>query len=246
MRLKFTKMQGAGNDFIVVDATREATNLDPQIIRKLANRHFGVGFDQLLVVEPPRSAGTDFYYRIFNADGGEVSQCGNGARCFVRYVHDRKLTDKTSIRVETRSGIIEPRLEKDGRVTVNLIAGSWNERQAPIQSLVDIHMVTLAFEPGGHVHIPVARDRNVFLYVVRGSVRISGIEAEPHHLIELENDADAVDIEAIGDAMLLFGHAQPLGEPVVSHGPFVMNTRDEIRQAMMDYQSGKFGGLPRV
>ena len=72
MRLKFTKMQGAGNDFIVVDATREATNLDPQIIRKLANRHFGVGCDQLLVVEPPRSAGTDFYYRIFNADGGEV------------------------------------------------------------------------------------------------------------------------------------------------------------------------------
>jgi len=136
-------------------------------------------------------------------------------------------------------------VEDDGRVTVNLISGSWNGRQAPIQSLVDIHMATLAFEPGGRVHIPVARDRNVFLYVVRGSVRVSGIEAEPHHLIELENDADAVDIEAIGNAMLLFGHAQPLGEPVVSHGPFVMNTRDEIRQAMMDYQSGKFGGVPR-
>ncbi len=120
MRLKFTKMQGAGNDFIVVDATRKASNLDPTTIRKLADRHFGVGFDQLLVVEPPRSAGTDFYYRIFNADGGEVSQCGNGARCFVRYVHDKKLSDKTSIRVETLSGIIEPRLEQDGRVTVNM------------------------------------------------------------------------------------------------------------------------------
>jgi diaminopimelate epimerase len=131
MRLKFTKMQGAGNDFIVVDATREATNLDPPIIRKLANRHFGVGFDQLLVVEPPRSAGTDFYYRIFNADGGEVSQCGNGARCFVRYVHDKKLTDKTSIRVETRSGIIEPRLEKDGRVTVNMGAPEFEPQKIP-------------------------------------------------------------------------------------------------------------------
>ncbi|HYJ20298.1 MAG TPA: diaminopimelate epimerase [Burkholderiales bacterium] len=134
MRLKFTKMQGAGNDFIVVDATREATNLDPQIIRKLANRHFGVGFDQLLVVEPPRSAGTDFYYRIFNADGGEVSQCGNGARCFVRYVHDRKLTDKTSIRVETRSGIIEPRLEKDGRVTVNMGAPEFEPQKIPFEA----------------------------------------------------------------------------------------------------------------
>jgi redox-sensitive bicupin YhaK (pirin superfamily) len=137
-------------------------------------------------------------------------------------------------------------VEDDGRVTVNLISGSWSGRQAPIQSLVDIHMATLVFKPGGRVHATVARDRNVFLYVVRGQVTVSGIEAEPHHLIELENDADAVDIEAIGDAVLLFGHAQPLGEPVVSHGPFVMNTRDEIRQAMMDYQSGKFGGLPRV
>jgi redox-sensitive bicupin YhaK (pirin superfamily) len=137
-------------------------------------------------------------------------------------------------------------VEDDGRVTVNLISGSWNGRQAPIQSLVDIHMMTLTLKPGGRVHMPVARDRNVFLYVVRGQVNVSGIEAEPHHLIELENDADAVEIEAIGDAVLLFGHAQPLGEPVVSHGPFVMNTRDEIRQAMMDYQSGKFGGLPRA
>ena len=120
MRLKFTKMQGAGNDFVVIDATRERPPLGPDTIRKLADRHFGVGFDQLLVVEPARSADTDFYYRIFTADGGEVSQCGNGARCFVRYVHDKKLSGKPAIRVETRSGVIEPRLEKDGRVTVNM------------------------------------------------------------------------------------------------------------------------------
>jgi diaminopimelate epimerase len=134
MRLKFTKMQGAGNDFIVVDATREAPKLDPATIRRLADRHFGVGFDQLLVVEPPRSAGTDFYYRIFNADGGEVSQCGNGARCFVRYVHDKKLSDKTSIRVETLSGIIEPRLEQDGRVTVNMGAPEFEPDRIPFDA----------------------------------------------------------------------------------------------------------------
>jgi diaminopimelate epimerase len=134
MRLKFTKMQGAGNDFIVVDATRETPKLEPTTIRKLADRHFGVGFDQLLVVEPPRSAGTDFYYRIFNADGGEVSQCGNGARCFVRYVHDKKLSDKASIRVETRSGIIEPRLERDGRVTVNMGAPGFELEKIPFDA----------------------------------------------------------------------------------------------------------------
>ena len=120
MRLKFTKMHGAGNDFVVVDGTRNALRLDPAVIGKLADRHFGIGFDQMLVVEPPRTPGTDFYYRIFNADGGEVSQCGNGARCFVRYVRDKGLSTKDAIRVETRSGIIEPRMEKDGRVSVTM------------------------------------------------------------------------------------------------------------------------------
>ena len=113
-------MHGAGNDFIVVDATRAPLWLDNNIIRGLSDRHRGIGFDQMLVIEPPRSKGTDFYYRIFNADGGEVGQCGNGARCFVRYVHEKGLSEKTEIRVETRSGIIEPRLEKDGRVSVNM------------------------------------------------------------------------------------------------------------------------------
>ena len=113
-------MEGAGNDFIVVDATLEPLRLEPEQIRRLADRHFGVGFDQLLVIERPRSNGTDFYYRIFNSDGGEVSQCGNGARCFVRYVHDKGLTSKRAIRVETASGVVEPRLEADGQVTVDM------------------------------------------------------------------------------------------------------------------------------
>jgi diaminopimelate epimerase len=134
MRLKFTKMHGAGNDFVVIDATRGRPDLAPATIRRLADRHFGVGFDQMLVVEPPRSPDTDFYYRIFNADGGEVSQCGNGARCFVRYVHDRKLSAKSALRVETRSGIIEPRLEKDGRVTVNMGAPEFEPRRIPFDA----------------------------------------------------------------------------------------------------------------
>lgn len=120
MHLKFTKMHGLGNDFVVLDATRVPLSLSVDELRLLADRHFGVGCDQILQVEPARTADTDFYYRIFNADGGEVEQCGNGARCFVRYVHNKALTQKTRIRVGTLSGVIEPTLEADGQVTVDM------------------------------------------------------------------------------------------------------------------------------
>ena len=134
MRLKFTKMEGAGNDFIVVDATRTPLALEPAQIRRLADRHFGIGFDQLLVIEPPRSAGTDFFYRIFNADGGEVGQCGNGARCFVRYVHDPGLARRNPIRVETASGVIEPRQEADGAVTVDMGVPRFEPAEVPFDA----------------------------------------------------------------------------------------------------------------
>lgn len=120
MKLAFTKMQGAGNDFIVLDCTEKAFSLSQEQIRRLADRHFGVGCDQVLVVERPRDAGADFRYRIFNADGGEVEQCGNGARCFVKFVHARGLTRKREIRVETLAGAIAPRLEDDGEVSVEM------------------------------------------------------------------------------------------------------------------------------
>lgn len=120
MLLKFSKMQGLGNDFVVLDATTRPVALSSAQYRALADRHFGIGCDQVLVVEAARSPDTDFYYRIFNADGGEVEQCGNGARCFVRYVHDKGLTRKTEIRVGTAAGVIVPRLEADGQVTVNM------------------------------------------------------------------------------------------------------------------------------
>jgi len=118
--LHFTKMQGLGNDFVVVDATRQPFTLTALQIRALADRRFGVGCDQVLVVEPARAAGADFRYRIFNADGGEVEQCGNGARCFVVFVRAKGLTDKRAIVVETAGGTIRPRLQNDGTVSVDM------------------------------------------------------------------------------------------------------------------------------
>ena len=129
--LKFTKMQGAGNDFVVIDTVKEQVQLDADRIRRIADRHFGVGCDQLLLIERPRTPGTDFYYRIFNADGGEVQHCGNGARCFLRYVRDHGLTDKGEIRVETMSGVIVPKLESDGQVTVDMGAPEFEPARIP-------------------------------------------------------------------------------------------------------------------
>lgn len=120
MRISFTKMQGAGNDFVVLDETRGLLGLQPAHYRFLADRHFGVGADQILTVRPSPGPGIDFQYIIHNADGAEVEQCGNGARCFARFVHDQGLTAKQAIRVQTRAGVIEPVLQADGRVTVNM------------------------------------------------------------------------------------------------------------------------------
>lgn len=120
MKLEFVKMHGLGNDFVVVDGIRQQVSLTPEQLRYIADRHFGIGCDQILLVEAATQPEVDFRYRIFNADGGEVEQCGNGARCFVRFVHEQGLTDKREIRVETLGGIIAPRLEGDGNVTVNM------------------------------------------------------------------------------------------------------------------------------
>ncbi|MGE5639991.1 MAG: diaminopimelate epimerase [Clostridia bacterium] len=118
MKLPFTKMHGAGNDFVVLDCTKQPFDLTSSQLRKLADRHLGVGCDQVLVVEKSEKA--DFRYRIFNADGGEVEQCGNGARCFVKFVHAKGLTGKSEIRVETLGGTIAPKLEADGEVSVDM------------------------------------------------------------------------------------------------------------------------------
>ncbi len=129
MEINFTKMHGAGNDFMVIDAINQSINLTPLQIQALAHRQFGVGFDQLLLVE--KSTMADFKYRIFNADGSEVAQCGNGARCFVRFVVDNHLTEKREISVETASGIITPKLEENGFVTVNMGAPKFAPNEIP-------------------------------------------------------------------------------------------------------------------
>ena len=134
MRLPFTKMQGAGNDFVVLDGTREPLNLTPAQAQRLGDRRFGVGADQILVVERSRTPGIDFRYRIYNNTGDEVEHCGNGARCFVRYVHERGLTRERSVRVETVNNVLELHLRDDGRVTVDMNHPLFGHAQIPFDA----------------------------------------------------------------------------------------------------------------
>ena len=134
MRLKFTKMQGAGNDFVVLDATRAPIELTPDQLRRLGDRRFGVGADQILLVEPAPNAEVDFRYRIFNNTGDEVEHCGNGARCFMRFVHDRGLTDQRSVRVDTVNNRLELRLQDDGRVTVDMNRPVFDHARLPFDA----------------------------------------------------------------------------------------------------------------
>jgi diaminopimelate epimerase len=134
MKLKFTKMHGAGNDFVVIDAINQKIDFTPEQWKILADRRFGVGADQMLVVEKPQSPGVDFRYRIYNADGGEVEQCGNGARAFVKFVTDKGLTGKRAIKVETMAGVIEPTLEADGRITVDMGAPILDPEKVPFDA----------------------------------------------------------------------------------------------------------------
>ena len=131
MTLRFTKMHGAGNDFVVIDAINQTVNFTSDQWRDIANRRFGIGADQILIVEKPTMPGVDFRYRIFNADGGEVEQCGNGARAFVKFVVEKGLTEHREIRVETMSGVIRPRLEDDGRISVDMGAPIFDAERVP-------------------------------------------------------------------------------------------------------------------
>lgn len=145
--IKFSKMHGLGNDFVVIDAVNQPVLLSPEKIRQLADRHFGIGFDQLLLVEPPVSANADFKYRIFNADGSEVAQCGNGARCFARFVHDQGLTQKHEIYVDTDAGQLVLNLSSDGMVTVNM--GTPRHAPQAIPLLTDQEAITYRTHAAG-------------------------------------------------------------------------------------------------
>jgi diaminopimelate epimerase len=141
--MRFTKMQGLGNDFVVLDGVRQRLDMTPDLAARLADRRFGVGCDQVLLVEPPRLAGTDFHYRIFNADGSEVEQCGNGARCFARFVRDTGLTDKTEIPVGTAAGPILLHIEPDGQVTVDMGVPRLAPAQIPFVAAAEASLYAL-------------------------------------------------------------------------------------------------------
>ena len=134
MKLKFTKMHGAGNDFVVIDAISQQVELNAALCQKIGDRRFGIGADQILVVEKPSSPEVDFRYRIFNQDGSEVEQCGNGSRAFVKFVIDKGLTSKTSIRVETMKGVIEPRIDADGNICVDMGPPRLTPSEVPFES----------------------------------------------------------------------------------------------------------------
>ncbi|CAN6132367.1 DapF Diaminopimelate epimerase [Methylophilaceae bacterium] len=175
-QLKFSKMQGAGNDFMVIDAIHQTVQLSPQQIQQLANRQFGVGFDQLLLVESSSLA--DFKYRIFNADGSEVAQCGNGARCFVRFVAEQGLSDKKTITVETASGIISPTLEDNGQVTVNMGAPKFAPSDIPF--IADTQANSYPLNVGDRV------------------VQIAAVSMGNPHAVQVVDDVDSAPVVALG------------------------------------------------
>jgi diaminopimelate epimerase len=185
MKLKFTKMHGAGNDFVVIDAISQRIDFTPAQWRLLADRRFGVGADQMLVVEKPQSPGVDFRYRIYNADGGEVEQCGNGARAFVKFVTDKRLTDKRAIKVETMAGVIEPKLEADGRITVDMGAPVLEPERVP-------------FDAGGLHGKAEGRDTLWPLEVNGKTVWVSAVSMGNPHAVQVVSDAESAPVELDG------------------------------------------------
>lgn len=214
MKLKFTKMHGLGNDFIVIDAINQPVSLDPDTIRRLADRHFGIGFDQLLIVEPPREGG-DFRYRIFNADGGEVEQCGNGARCFARFVHDRNLTRKHTIRVETARGIITPTIEDNGEITVN--------------------MGIPRFEPSDIPFIAQERALTYPLNVNGREIEIFTVSMGNPHAVQIVPDVDLAPVTTEGPAI----ESHPLFPERVNAGFMQIIDRTHIRLRVFERGTGE-------
>jgi diaminopimelate epimerase len=185
MKLKFAKMHGLGNDFVVIDAMNQQISLSPEQLRRLADRHLGIGCDQILLIEKAEGD-ADFRYRIFNADGGEVEQCGNGARCFVRYVHDHGMTGKKEVRIETLSGVVVPKLEADGEVTVN--------------------MGVPKFDPG---EIPFIAEQRALTYPLRlddKEVEISVVSMGNPHAVQVVSDLD--DAPVLTEGPLIEKHSR--------------------------------------
>ena len=183
MLLNFTKMQGAGNDFVVVDGFSKPISLTSEQIKKIANRNFGVGCDQLLIVEKTNLPNVDFKYRIFNADGGEVEQCGNGARCFVRFVVEKGLTQKRKIAVETASGLITLTLRDDKQVTVNMGAPIFEPAKIPF--IAEKRQNTYALQPSIHGGAGL-------------SINVSVLSMGNPHAVTIVDNVDTANVAELG------------------------------------------------
>ncbi len=178
MEISFSKMHGLGNDFVVIDAVRQTIKLSTQQIKFLADRHFGVGCDQVLLVESAKQGEADFRYRIFNADGHEVEQCGNGVRCFARFVREQNLTDKDRIRVITQSGIVEPEIQDNGEIKVNMGIPTLQPSAIPFEAKQQSRLYTL--QVGSH------------------NIEISAVSmGNPHAVLQVE-DVDLAPVDELG------------------------------------------------
>ncbi|RKJ96808.1 diaminopimelate epimerase [Alicycliphilus denitrificans] len=226
MQIRFTKMQGAGNDFVVLDETRERLGLTPAQYRFLADRHFGVGADQILTVRPSPAEGIDFEYLIHNADGGQVQQCGNGARCFARYVRDKGLTAKDRIRVQTMAGVIAPELTADGRVTVDMGRPVLDPARLPFDT------AGLVPVPQGSVQKwPLALDGQAS----QATVMIVAVSMGNPHAVQLVDDVDSAPVACTGP--LIEGH--PRFAQRVNAGYLQVVGRTEVRLRVYERGAGE-------
>ncbi len=215
MNLSFTKMHGLGNDFVVIDAINQSVHLSPEQVHLIADRHRGVGCDQLLLVESSNSPDVDFRYRIFNADGGEVEQCGNGARCFAQFVVEKGLTQKTQISVETASGVIRPQLEADGQVTVDMGTPCFAPASLPFDKKVE-------------------SDR--YLITVNDvDVEIGAVSMGNPHAVVLVDDVSTAPVARLGPA--IEGHA--LFPQRVNVGFMQVVSRNHVRLRVFERGAGE-------
>lgn len=220
MKLRFTKMHGLGNDFLVIDGCsqplpEDGPPLPPAELRRLGDRHFGVGFDQMLVVQPSRQSGVDFRYRIFNADGSEVGQCGNGARCFARFVRDEGLTDKHEIRVETAEGEMTLRITDDGLVTVDMGAPRWAPEAIPMRA---------------------RQEADTYILVAgQNAYEVSAVGLGNPHCVLLVENVDSAPVETLGPEL---EHHEQFPERVNAGFMQIIN-RNEIRLRVFERGAGE-------
>lgn len=222
MRIRFTKMQGAGNDFVVLDETRGRLDLSPAQYRWLADRHFGVGADQILSVRPSPAPGIDFEYAIHNADGGQVEHCGNGARCFVRFVRERGLTDKSVVKVQTVNKLLELRMLEDGRVTVDMGAPVFDLPSVPFDAT---GLQPQAFGPWERWPLPVDG----------APVPVAVVSMGNPHAVLLVDDVDTAPVLTLGPKV----EAHPAFPRKVNVGFLQVQSRGAVRLRVFERGSGE-------